>query len=1005
MTSPRPAAPASGHAAWFGFEPEPLEPLDREEAQRFLADLAKTAKERELACLREALSSDKRMAAFLGAALTLSPYLGAAVLRRPEMLEPLGQTTIDRRLQAINEQLAGLASGADPSEADLMAGMRRLKTEAHVLIGIADLAAANEGPQTVARLSDLAETCVRTAIRFLLLDAGRNGRLSLPEGGEPEAGSGLIIIGMGKLGARELNFSSDIDLVVFFDPQAPALSGMTEAGELLARLTRRLVRILQERTEHGYVFRTDLRLRPDPGSTPLALSTEAALHYYEGRGQNWERAALIKARQIAGDEKAGSRLLKELQPFIWRKYMDYAAIADVHSIKRQIHAHKGHGEIAVRGHNVKLGRGGIREVEFFVQTQQLIAGGRFPELRARETVRALAALAGQGWITAEVRAAMEAQYWFLRNVEHAIQIVRDEQTHILPDEDEELERIARMLRFADAEEFAEAFRQALRTVEKHYAALFETAPQLSAGVGNLVFTGDVDDPDTLQTLSNLGFERPSDICRIIRTWHFGRYRATQSAEARERLTELTPALLKAFGETRRADEALIRFDDFLKGLPAGIQLFSLLQSNPSLLKLLVTIMGAAPRLAGIITRRPHVFDGLLDPSLLAELPNKAYLAERLETFLRGAGLHEERLDRLRIFAAEQKFLIGMRLLTGTIDHVRAGKAFSDLADLTIAMALEAVREDFARRHGEIPGGQVAVLGMGKLGSRELTAGSDIDLILIYDHEPAAEYSDGEKPLDATTYFTRLTQRLIAAVSAPTAEGVLYELDLRLRPSGNKGPVATHVKAFAKYQRNDAWTWEHMALTRARTVAGDEELRIRAEAEIADIFSMPRDARKVLRDAAEMRALIAREKPPRDIWDVKLIPGGLIDLEFVAQTAVLTGHVDMEGRLTATAEILARLSPDIISLQARDELVAAHALYSIITQITRLCLTGPLERESIPPGLADALLAGTGLPDLGVLEAHLQETSRTVAEHCDRLLRGKPWQDDGNVRPQASRHGG
>ena len=452
---------------------------------------------------------------------------------------------------------------------------------------------------------------------------------------------------------------------------------------------------------------------------------------------------MIKARPVAGDIAAAEAILRDLQPYVWRKYMDYAAIADVHSIKRQIHAHKGHGEFAVKGHNVKLGRGGIREIEFFVQTQQLIAGGRFPELRGRETVPMLGVLQDRGWITAEACRALTDQYWFLRRVEHALQMVADEQTHTLPEDDRELLRVARLMGFASAERFAAAFRTVLAEVERHYAALFETAPQLSSGVGNLVFTGDVDDPDTLNTLRKLGFKRPSDICRVIRGWHFGRYRATVSAEARERLTELTPALLEAFGRTKRADKALVRFDEFLAGLPAGIQLFSLLQSNPALLKLLATIMSSAPRLAGIITRRPHVFDGLLDPALLAELPSRSYLSGRLAALVGISLPYEELLDRLRIFAAEQKFLIGVRLLAGAISARRAGKAFSDLADLTIAASLDAVRAEFARRHGQVPGASVAILGLGKLGSRELTAGSDVDLILLYDHDPATEESDGK----------------------------------------------------------------------------------------------------------------------------------------------------------------------------------------------------------------------------------------------------------------------
>ncbi|RVC44869.1 MAG: bifunctional [glutamine synthetase] adenylyltransferase/[glutamine synthetase]-adenylyl-L-tyrosine phosphorylase [Mesorhizobium sp.] len=965
-----------------------LLPLDKGRARRELSEIAAAAGEEDLPRLVEFLSGKGQQQDLLAAISDLSPFLRDTARRRPAILDALFDQTVEARLSDIGDAIALSARAEAVTENGLMMDLRLLKAEAHFLIALADLAGEAETSLTVRRLSDLADACTRAAVDFLLRDAHEQGKLRLPDPEDPARQSGWVLLGMGKLGAHELNFSSDIDLVVFFDPAAPAIVDPLDATELFARLTRRLVRILQDRTEHGYVFRTDLRLRPDPGSTPLAIPVEAALHYYEGRGQNWERAAMIKGRPVAGDLAAGAAFLKELQPYVWRKYMDYAAIADVHSIKRQIHAHKGHGEIAVKGHNVKLGRGGIREIEFFVQTQQLIAGGRFPELRGRETVPMLGQLAARGWITADARDALARQYWFLRSVEHAIQMVADEQTHVLPDSDEGLLRIALMLGFAGEAEFAEAFRASLQQVERHYAALFETAPELSAGVGNLVFTGDVDDPDTLQTLHRLGFHRPSDICRVIRGWHFGRYRVTQSAEARERLTELTPALLKAFGQTRRADEAVMRFDEFLAGLPAGIQLFSLLQSNPALLQLMATIMGAAPRLSAIITRRPHVFDGLLDPALLSELPDRAYLSARLAAFIEGDRAYEDVLDRLRIFASEQKFLIGVRLLAGSIDPTRAGRAFSDLADLTIEAALQAVSAEFAMRHGRIAGGRVALLGMGKLGSRELTAGSDVDLILLYDHDADAEESDGEKPLAPSHYYTRMTQRLIAAVSAPTAEGVLYELDLRLRPSGNKGPVATHVDAFKKYQRHDAWTWEHMALARARTIGGDAALCAEVETEVAAILALPRDAAKVMADASEMRAMIEKEKPPRDPWDIKLIPGGLIDLEFIAQVAVLTGHVAAGRRVTATADILARLAPDFAGADVRQQLCDAYALYLALTQMIRLCLTGEIQRDDVPPGLSDLLLAVTDVPDFAVLEAHLKETSPKVRQDFDLLLRAK-----------------
>lgn len=971
--------------AFFARDLRPLTPLDKKAAAAFLAELAASAAGKE--CPATAgVKGHGQAAAFLAAVLDLSPYLRTVFIRRPAILEPLFAMPLAQRLDALMQSVAASSEAENITETGIMAVLRQLKLEGHVLIALGDLSGVFDTAETTRWLSRLAEESVRAAVRFLLRDAHESGKLKLPDPEHPEKQCGWIILAMGKFGAFELNYSSDIDLIVFIDEHSPAIPDPYECVETFSRLTRRLVRILQDRTADGYVFRTDLRLRPDPGSTPLAIPVGAALNYYEGRGQNWERAAMIKARPVAGDIAAGKQVLAELAPYVWRKYLDYAAIADVHSIKRQIHAHKGHGEIAVRGHNVKLGRGGIREIEFFVQTQQLIAGGRFPQLRGSRTVDMLAALNGLGWISAEARDTLVEKYGFLRDVEHRIQMIADEQTHMLPEDDENFLRVAHMMGYRDGDAFAADFRQSLKTVETHYAALFEQAQELAGEAGNLVFTGDVDDPDTLETLAKFGFERPSDICRVIRTWHFGRYRATQSAESRERLTELTPVLLKAFGATSRADEALMRFDEMIKGLPAGIQLFSLLQSNPRLLDLLVLIMGAAPRLADIITRKPHVFDGMLDPAIFADIPTRAYLAERLENFLGPAQVYEDILDRLRIFAAEHRFLIGIRLLTGAIDGIRAGKAFSDLADLVIDRALQAVIDEFASKHGTVSGGRIAILGMGKLGSRELTAGSDIDLILLYDHDADAEESDGEKQLAPSQYYMRLTQRLIAALSAPTAEGVLYEVDFRLRPSGNKGPVATHIDSFRKYQRTEAWTWEHMALTRARPVAGDTALFGEIETDISEILSLPRDPAKIAKDVAEMRALLETEKPPRDAWDMKLVPGGIIDLEFIAQFAVLTGNVEGPIIAHSTAEVLTKLKAGFAAPVVTDQLVGAANLYTELTQIIRLCLNSDTRREDFPPGLGDLLCRACDLPDLGRVETHLEDTAKSVRKTFNAVLR-------------------
>lgn len=959
---------------------------DPQQAKIYLQNLTRAAAERGCSALSRYLETADEIG-FLVAILDCSSFLREVTATCPEILESLFTAPLDALLAQALEQIAALGIDPEMTENRLMTELRRLKKTAHVLIALDDLAGFADVMQTTNRLSDLAEASLRAAVQFLLLESDAKGKLALPDRNDPEKDSGLIVLGMGKFGARELNYSSDIDLIIFIDSDRPAITDPYECVDLFSRMARRLVKILQDRTADGYVFRVDLRLRPDPGATPLAIPVSAALHYYEGRGQNWERAAMIKARPVAGDIASGEQFIKELAPYVWRKYLDYAAIADIHSIKRQIHAHRGHGDIAVRGHNVKLGRGGIREIEFFVQTQQLIAGGRFPELRGSQTLAMLTKLYERGWVGENARDQLSRNYQFLRNVEHRIQMVADEQTHILPEDDEGFSRIASMMGYPDNESFTAEFLAVLRTVEKHYAALFEQAPELGSSGGNLVFTGETDDPDTLQTLSQLGFERPSDICRIIRTWHFGRYRATQTAEARERLTELTPALLNAFAATERADDALLRFDGFLQGLPSGIQLFSLLQSNPALLNLLVLVMSAAPRLAEIITRKPHVFDGMLDPRIFSELPTRSYLEERLDTFLTHDEPYEETLDRLRIFAAEQRFLIGIRLLTGAIDGVRAGRAFSDLAELMIDRALSAVMKEFTIRHGQIAGGRIAVLAMGKLGSRELTAGSDIDIILLYDHDADADYSDGEKQLAASQYYIRLTQRLIAALSAPMAEGVLYEVDMRLRPSGNKGPVATHIEAFGKYQRNDAWVWEHMALTRARAIAGDQSFRDEIDAEVDAILAIPSEVKKTAKEMTDMRALIASEKPPRDNWDLKLRSGGLIDLEFIAQFTVLTGQVATDIRHTSTELNLRHLKPDFSSPALAEELATAHHFYSNLTQIIRLCVDDNTGREDYLPGLLELLCRAAELPDIAHVEHQLDQTAEAVSKAFKQLLKG------------------
>lgn len=964
--------------------PRQLVPLDNADTKKWVTELHDRLQQDEQGKLIEALNDRSDIEQFLAAAFTLSPYLRDCALIRPANLAAIFSVPPQEALEALLANIGKLEEVCE-NEAELMEGLRRGKVRLSLLCGLADLGGWWEVEQITAALTAFADAALAATISFLLRELHRTGKVELADAAKPQPGSGLIVLGMGKYGAGELNYSSDIDLILFFE-RAEMQWNTDDPVTLFVRLAKSLIRILQERTGDGYVFRVDLRLRPDPGSMPLVIPVETALNYYEASGQNWERAAMIKARPVAGDIEAGHAVLRDLAPFIWRKYLDYAAISDVQSMKRQIHAHKGHGSIAVEGHNIKLGRGGIREIEFFAQTQQLIAGGRLPQLRMIGTVDALIGLEREGWIDAEARDYLTEAYRYLRNVEHRIQMVADEQSHTLPEDEEGLKRIALMMGDRDVAVFSRRLTEVLRCVERHYAGLFEAAPTLSSATGNLVFTGEGDDPHTIDKLGELGFEQPAEVIRIVRAWHYGRIAALRSSQARELLGELTPDLLAAIASTGEADQTLYRFDRFVSGLPAGIQLFSLLKSNPGLLRLLLRILSSAPRLAEIITRKPHVFDGLLEPGFSGLLPEPEILRERLHSALQRAPDYESTLDAARVFAAEQKFLIGARLINGTLGAARAGRAFSDLADIMISETLNCVMHEFETRHGKVAGGRICVLGMGRLGGRELTAGSDLDLILLYDHDEAADYSDGKKQLAASQYFIRLAQRLIAAMSAPTAEGVIYELDFRLRPSGNAGPLATHVDSFLGYQRKEAWTWEKMALTRARPCAGNPEMMEELETQISQLLVHSKDTAERAADIREMRVLIDKEKPAANCFDVKTAKGGLIDIEFLGQWAQLemASH-GAESRWLSTQEQIENADVSIIAQGDREKLLRALELYGVVLQFLRLCIEDAFEPKTAPAGLSEILCQVLDLPDIEILKADLKETQKAVRSIFNRAL--------------------
>lgn len=926
------------------------------------------------------LADDERE--LLVSVLNLSPFLGECLRKEPEFILDAFKNGFETALkQEIQEVTESGKSNSD--EATLSTVLRIAKRRVALLCGIADLGSMWHASEITKALSDFARAALAASLDFILLKAHISEKLVLSHPSEPQKESGLIVLGMGKFGADELNYSSDIDVILIFDERAKIKLLTDDPVSLLVRLGKQLVKLMQERTSDGYVFRTDLRLRPDPSSTPIIIPVEAALNYYEGQGQNWERAAMIKAMPVAGDIVAGERFLNELSPFVWRKYLDFAAIQDVHSIKRQIHAHKGHGDIAVAGHNVKLGRGGIREIEFFVQTQQLIAGGRNPSLRVKKTVSALAALAEQGWIEPSTAKELTDAYWFLRGLEHRLQMFEDKQTHTLPDTKSGLAHVAHMFGMTERK-FTGKVEQTLGLVERHYSELFEKAPELSGVDGNLVFTGHDEDPGTIETLSSMGFERPGDVIRLVKSWHVAKMPALQAGAARELLTELVPDLLLAFSKSSSPDTVLNTFDRFISGLPAGIQLFSILKSNPALNALLVRILVSAPAMAEQISQKPHVFDAMLEPQFEEDHFSRATLEDALSESLAGVSGYEMKLDQARRFFRETRFQIACQFLSGSLNHINCARNLSNLAEAMIACMYDVVSDEFSVQHGIVPGSSTCILAMGRLGSRELTMNSDLDLIFLYDFPDTTDQSSGDKPLDPTLYFIRLIKRFIAAMSAPTAEGLIFQLDFRLRPSGNAGPLATQIEGFLKYQETDAWIWEAQALSRARIVLGDEALTERLETKIPEILQRHKDEPTLEQEIFNMRIRIEEEKGKGDVWNLKTGSGGFLDIEFIAQWLVLK-HGAGIAQPTGTLEVLVELGSSHLEPSETEALLEAFDTFSSVLHLQRTCLGDRSDEGTMPDGFNTLLCSVLDLPDLATCEAHLAEMKKSIRKIFNRIL--------------------
>ena len=884
----------------------------------------------------------------LARAAAHAPFLAGLIERQPEL--------VARLAAGDGEGALALARTAGEGAPDVGVALRRERRALALALAIGDLAGAFPLARVTAELSAFADRALDAAIREALLQR-------MPDA-EP---TGFIALALGKHGAEELNYSSDIDPILLFDPDRMPHLAREEPGEAAARYARRVVQTLGRIDEEGYVFRVDLRLRPASEVSPPALSLDAALTHYESSALAWERAAFIRARACAGDVAAGQAFLAAIRPFVWRKSLDFGAIAEIGRLTARIREAKEGPARPGPGFNLKTGRGGIREVEFFAQTHQLIHGGRNPGLRLRGVRATLDALAAAGLIHPENARVLGECYDRLRTLEHRLQMVLDQQTHALPTDPAAIDNVARLDGLPDGAALIAELEVITEAVGSRYDTLI-AAHGHPSGASMVVPVQDEGAARSLvEQLAALGYEDAAGLAERVEGWKGGRVRALRSEAARTAFDAIQPALLAALARSPEPVRAFNRWEQLLTRLPSALNLFHLLEARPGLLELLAKVLSLAPPLADALAARPDLLDPLIDASAFA-LPGG--VEDLVAEFSAGEADddYERLLDRVRRRVGERRFTLGVQLIEGATDPLALAAANARVAEAALQVLAAAATAEFEAAHGRVPGGELVVLGLGRFGGGALTHASDLDLIYLFTGDFAAE-SDGRRPLGASLYFNRLASRISAALSVPTAEGALYEVDTRLRPSGTQGPLAASLDSFARYQHEQAWTWEHMALCRARPVYGSVTARAALAAIVGEVLLMPRDRDRLRTDVLDMRARMAEHKPPKGPLDVKLLRGGLVDLEFIVHFLQLATGQGLSPALPQALKGLAGVG------LVPDRLALAHDRLTRLLVATRLLAPKADEHRAGPRA---ALAAATGYANWDSVTAGLAEARTIVA---------------------------
>ncbi|WP_156256204.1 bifunctional [glutamate--ammonia ligase]-adenylyl-L-tyrosine phosphorylase/[glutamate--ammonia-ligase] adenylyltransferase [Sandarakinorhabdus oryzae] len=880
------------------------------------------------ALLPEGLSAPLTTAAI--AAWADAPFLKGLIRGRQATMATLAAAGPDAALAAA---MALAGEGAQP----IMPRLRAARRDVALVVALADLAGLWGLEQVTAALSDFADAAIDAAIAAALAERGAPNR-------------GLVALALGKLGSRELNYSSDADLIFLHDPDLIPLRGSEDPGEAAVRIARRAVAILGDLTPDGYVARIDLRLRPSSEITPMSISLSAAEHYYQSEALTWERVAFIRARAVGGDIAMGADFLARIRPFVWRRSLDYTAVRDIQSVSLRIRDHFEGGQAIGPGFDLKRGRGGIREVEFFAQINQLIWGGRDATLRCPATLDGLQALAAAGHVLAGEADQLAGSYRALRTLEHRLQMRRDEQTHAIPRLAADRHAVARLCGLKDGN----ALEGLLKSITEPVAAAYDRLIRAATPDATPVPA----DPKPWLKQHHPALARA--LPPLIASWRQGKYRALRSESARADFEAVLPGLIERLAAAADPATAASRLDGLLGALPAGAQFLALLRANPRLVGLLGNLVGVTPVLAEALARDPALFDVMLAPDAFLPLPDAAALTAQLASLCAGAAGLEDRLDRVRRWTAELRFQLGAQLVEGHADALTVGRSLADCADAAIRILLPAVAGDYARAHGLVSGGELVVLGLGRHGGRAMTHASDLDLVFLFTghHETL---SDGPKPLPASQYFNRLASRLVTALSVPTAAGALYEVDTRLRPWGAKGNLALSIDSFARYHAEEAESWEHMALTRARVVAGPAA---QAQAAIHAVLARPRDVPALRAAVLQMRAEMAAAKKPQGRFDVKLASGGLVDLEFIVHFRQLASGKGLHPELPAAlAELIgAGLLPA--------DLAHAHDVLARCLIWLRLLFAGARVPDALPDPVAAILARALGAANFAGLVEQL-----------------------------------